>query len=177
MGVDKPSHLAYNRYVSQPYPHPPSLTLVDIKNALLSHFVSSSTFDVSTDTDAFKIDPKEVGEDFVANLQDIVTVALEDLVRLGMVARAREGLYVLTQPITQMNQTIVISPFTALMLADMVNGWAEKTGEMKETGYVVNKLAITDRDVNAICQICGILLSQNDELEEDEDDDDGEDDE
>lgn len=153
------------------------MTLVDIKNALLSHFVSSSTFDVIQDTATFKIDPKEVGDDFVSNLPAIVTVALEDLVRLGILARAREGLYVLVQPLTQINQTIVLSPFTALMLADMVNGWAEKTGEMKETGYVVNKLAITDRDVNALCQICGILLSQNDELEEDDEDESEEDDE
>ncbi len=40
-----------------------------------------------------------------------------------------------------MNQTVVINPLTAMMIADMVNSWTSDTGEMKETGYAVNKLA------------------------------------
>lgn len=151
------------------------MTLVDVKNALLSHFISSSTFDITEDTKHFKLDPEEVGPDFVANIAHITEYALEDLVKLGVLAKVRDGFYVLSQPLTQLNQTVVITPFTALMLADIVNGWSRKTGEMKETGYVVNKLAVTDRDVSALCQLCAMLLSRDDEPEEVDDEEDEED--
>lgn len=127
------------------------------------------------DTKSLKIRSEDSASDFVTNLRDITGTALDDLVKGGLVAKVRDGFYVLTQPITQLNQSVVLTPFTSMMLADLVNGWAEKTGDAKATGYVVNKLAITDRDVSALCQICAMLLSRDDEpesMEEEEGDDD-----
>ena len=141
------------------------MTLVDIKNALLSHFLSYPTFNVEEDINLFKLDPKEVGSDFSNNLKDIVTYGLQELDKLGIVARVKEGLYVLIQPLNQLNQTVILSPITALMIADIVNNWTEQTGEQKDPGYVVTKLAVTDRDVQALCTICHTLMSINDEPE------------
>lgn len=145
------------------------MTLVDIKNALLSHFLACPTFNVTEDLGIFKLNPKEVEPNFIDNLAEIVTFGLEDLSKLGIVAKVKDGLYILVQPLNQLNQTVVVSPVTSLMIADIVNGWTTNTGEQKETGYVVNKLSITDRDLQALCSICHTLLSFDDEPFEEDD--------
>ena len=115
-----------------------------------------------------------MGSDFTDNLGDIVVFALDDLAKVGIVAKVKDGLYVLVQPLNQLNQSVVVGPVTALMIADLVNGWTEKTGEQKDTGYVVNKLSIIDRDLQALCTICHTLLSYDDEPNPEDDDDDEE---
>lgn len=145
------------------------MTLVDIKNSLLSHFLNSSTFNLETDLASVKVNRKEDGDEFVDSKIDVVRYALDDMVKLGLVAKVKESLYVLSGPLNQINQTVVIGPMTAMMVADMVNGWTNDTGEMKETGYAVNKLSVTDRDIAALCHICHVMLSNDmddDESEE-----------
>jgi len=143
------------------------MTLVDIKNSLLSHFLNSSTFNLESDLNSIKVNRKEDGDELVDNKVEVIRYALDDLVRLGLVAKVKDGLYVLVSPLNQMNQTVVINPVTAMMICDMVNSWTTDTGEMKETGYVVNKLAITDRDIAALCHICHVMLSNDmDDMED-----------
>lgn len=157
--------------------HPLILTLIDIKNGLLTHFMGASTYTVEDDTESlFKVDPKEDGPDFAARIKDIVVVGLDELAALGLIKRVASGFYVLCAPLMQANQSVVISPLTAWMLADVVNHWVESTGERKETGYVVNKLAITDRDVAALCHISQTLLAAKTEPGFEDDPEDGDED-
>ena len=152
-------------YDRSPYPLKTytTLTIVDIKNALLSHFLSCSTFGVPDDLALIKIDIKDGGPDFIEHKESIVRYGLDELVKVGLLAQIKSGpkstLYVLNQPLNQLNQTTVITPITALMLADLVNGFTKQTGEQKETGYVVNKLSITDYDIATLCRICHTMLS------------------
>lgn len=157
--------------------HPLILTLIDIKNGLLTHFMGASTYTVEDDTESlFKVDPKEDGPDFAARIKDIVVVGLDELAALGLIKRVASGFYVLCAPLMQVNQSVVISPLTAWMLADLVNHWVESTGERKETGYVVNKLVITDRDVAALCHISQTLLGAKTEPGFEDDPEDGDED-
>lgn len=142
------------------------VTLIDIKNSVLGHLVSSPTFNLEDDVQAIKVDEQESGSDMANHLTDIVRYVLDDLTTRGVVAKVSPILYVLHQPLNQLPQTIVISPITAMTVADLVNGFTKASGEMKETGYVVNKLGVTDRDIAALCSICHMLSV------EDEDDDD-----
>lgn len=137
------------------------MTLIDIKNALLSHFISYSVFDLKEDLRRIKTDPSDTG--FTANLEAITLYGLQELVKINIIAQVTTTAFVLIQPVTQLSQTVVVDPFTALMLADLVNGWTETSGEQKETGYVVNKLGITNKDIYALCQITATLLSSDDE--------------
>lgn len=143
------------------------MTLVDIKNALLSHFLTCPTFNLGDDMDVIKIDRKEAGNDFVAHKEEIVRYSLNELAKVGVVAQVSENLYILTQSLNSMSQTIVLTPVTALMLADLVNGFTRQTGEQKETGYVVNKMAVTDYDISTLCRICHTMLNMDEEDDED----------
>lgn len=137
------------------------MTLVDIKNLLLSHFLNSSAFSFPNDLNSIVITEKEDGEEMVNNKEQIVRHGLDELCKVGIVSKINKELYILSSPLNQLNQTVVLSPMTTLMIADLVNEWTKKTGEMKETGYVVNKLSITDRDIAAVCHICHVMLSND----------------
>lgn len=142
------------------------MTLVNIKNALLSHFLSASTFNLIDDIEAIKINAKEDGGDFVEHKREIVQYALDELVKLGIIAKVSGDLYVLIQPLSQFPQSVTISPMTALMVSDLINGWTKMTGDQEKTGYVVNKLGITDYDIGSLCTICHALLEQREYDEE-----------
>lgn len=106
---------------------------------------------------------------FVDRKEDIVRVAINGLVKVGILEEAKPDLYVLTGPLTQLNQNVMIGPMTAMMVGDLVNDWMRHTGEIKDTGYVVNKLAITDRDIAAVCHICyQILANDGEDLDDEE---------
>lgn len=152
------------------------MTLVDIKNSLLSHFLSCPTFAIPDDLELVKIDIKEGGPDFIEHKEAIVRYGLDELVKIGILAPVKVGpkssLYILSQPLNQLNQTTVVTPITALMLADLVNGFTKQTGEQSETGYVVNKLAVTDYDIATLCRICHTMLS-TDRMDDEDDGDEG----
>lgn len=137
------------------------MTLVDIKNSLLNHFLNSSAFCFPNDLNSVPITEKEDGEEMVNNKESIVRHGLDELTKLGIISKISKELYILSSPLNQLTQTVVLNPMTTLMVADLVNEWTKKTGEMKQTGYVVNKLAITDRDIAAVCHICHVMLSND----------------
>ncbi len=133
-------------------------TLVDIKNAILTHFLTQSSFTLPDDLKSFKIDPKDGSPAFAESKEEVARWVLDEYVKGGIVAKVSDTLYVLTQPISQLSQQVVITPLTALMLTNIVNDWVNATGERKQTGYVVNQLSINDRDVAALCHICHQLM-------------------
>ena len=92
--------------------------------------------------------------------REIVAYALDELVKLGVIAKVSPDLYVLVQPLSQFPQSVTISPMTALMVADLINGWTKMTGDQGKTGYIVNKLGLTDYDIGSLCTICHALLEQ-----------------
>ena len=145
------------------------MTLLEIKNLLISHFISSATFNIEDDLESIKLSDDEKGGDFVNHKGEIVKFALKELEKAGLVAEVSPGIFVLQQPLTNLPQSVVISPFTALMIADLVNQWMKISGEQKKTGYVVNKMQITNQDIVKLCSICHTIFS-SDEQEEDPDD-------
>ncbi len=137
------------------------MTIVVIKNLLINYFLSYSSFSIEEDLDTIQIDDGQF-PDFVVHKRAIVVYGLNELVKLGVIAEVTPGkLYVLNQPITSLNQTLTLSSITCAMVADLTNGWLERTGEFKATGRVVNKLGILNDDVAYLCGMCHALLDMN----------------
>ncbi len=157
----------------------PPLTLLDVKNHLYTRFLLYTTFNLKADIGEVTMgvaydDPKGI---MAAYKEPLLRTALEDMVKSGhlMVLDQVNGVYMLTQPLGTFNQTVVISPYTANLIADAFNFFARSTNP---TPYIASKLAITDAEINAVAQICFAQRDELDEMYEDMmgDDEDGDDD-
>ena len=139
-------------------------TLVDVKNALFSHFITCSTFSLPDDLVSIKLEPdgKEGSGSFDQHKEDVARFVLGEMAKGGIVAQVTPTFYALVQPVNQLSQSVVIDSLTAMMVADLVNDFVMQTGERAQTGYVVNQLALSNRDIAALCHICHHLLGGDD---------------
>ncbi len=134
------------------------MTLVDIKNILFSHFLTETTFSLKDDLAPIKLEGKKIDEVVVANKEALFRAGLDDFVRTGVLVKATDDLYILTQPIDSFSQTITLAPIVAEMVGDLINDVGQELGM---TNHLANKLSITSDDIGAICQICHVLLDEN----------------
>lgn len=143
-------------------------TLVDVKNALFSHFITCSTFSLPDDLVAIKLggNGKDGEVVFDSHKEDVVRFVLGELSKGGIVAQVTPTFYALVQPVNQLSQTLVVDALTAMMVADLVNDFVMQTGERAQTGYIVNQLALTNRDIAALCHICHRLLGADDMVDD-----------
>lgn len=138
-----------------------STTLVDIKNHLFSHFLTDPVFRIKTDVASIKLDKKQLGKELVGQEEDLFRAALEDFKRVNIVSElgaTGSGVYILTQPLNTFNQTVTITPMTAEMIADLINGPGRVlTGNKR---YTANKLGLTDSDLQMVVSMCHMLLDE-----------------
>jgi len=149
------------------------VTLLDIKNHLYAHFLVKSTFSLKEDLGEIRLgaayDDAAKGGVLVGQKEPLFRAALGDMERAGLILCLDQvaGLYVLTQPLTSLPQSVLVAPLTAHLVAELINGMGERTGFLNGGGqYVTNKFAITDGDILAIVQICHALSDEVDELYE-----------
>lgn len=136
------------------------MTLVDVKNALFSHFMTESVFSLADDVAAIKLDRGDLPESLTAHRTSLFKAALDEFVRAGILAEVSPGLYLLTQPIDQCSQQVVLSPLAAEMIADLVNGFSESLGDDTFEAHC-SKMAITSQDIERVCQLCHFLLDES----------------
>lgn len=130
------------------------MTLVDIKNALFSHFMSDSVFTLADDIASLGLDDKELGPALAPHREALVKAGLDDFARVGILLEVSTGTYILTQPISVMTQQVILSPLAAEMVADLVN-------EFTDGPYQANKLGITTTDIERLCGFCHFLLDED----------------
>lgn len=149
----------------------PQITLLDIKNVLYMHFLARSTFSVQDDEGLLGLGKAYDEKDgkMAQYKGALIKQALDDMVKGGFLLELDKvkGVYMLTQPLGTFNQSVVISPYTANLVADAFNFFARQTGP---SPYVANKLAITDTEVMAIAQLVFAFRDELDEIYEGMDD-------
>lgn len=158
---------------SVPLPTPPRLTLLEVKNVLYGHFLGATSFGLKDDLDRLQLgapydDPKGL---YHTERDSLVRAALDDMASIGLLV-ALGDTYLLKAPLGTFNQSVIISPYTAAMVADIFNEFARQT---QGVGYTANKLAISDTEIHALAHIVFTLRDQLDEMYEqmDMDDEDG----
>jgi hypothetical protein len=134
------------------------MTLVDVKNALFSHFLVSHTFSLKDDVSSLQLDTSGDGEGLVAHLDAIVKAALDDFARTGMVAIIAPDLYILSQPLDTFQQQVTLTPMAAEMVTDLVNEYMTCIDGPR---YVANKLSLTSHDIEILCHYCHFLLDED----------------
>ncbi len=139
--------------------------MLDVKNALYSHFLAKTTFSVREDAKLVGLGHAYDARDGVMSQYKLplLRAALDDMVKVGILLALDQeaGVYMLTAPLLSFNQQVVISPYTANLVADAFNYFARTTGG---TPHVANKLAITDVEINTVAQIVFAFRDEADEL-------------
>lgn len=142
------------------------MTLVDAKNAVLSHFLNAEVFSTTDDLASIQLDDKDMGKELSGHKEKLVAAALLDLVRLGLITDLGSGMYILSQPIDSFIQPVTLTPIAAEMVTDIVN----EVCEPNDGKYRANKMALTSFDIEEVCRLCHFLLDEGNDGDEDDND-------
>jgi hypothetical protein len=135
------------------------MTVLEVKNQMVTHFLKHDTFDPVKH--AFDITYDKDTADF---REQLCSIALGELEQAGFVRRLNQpekSIWVLTQPIASHVQQVAISPIIADMLASVVNFH----NELDEIDYVVDSTKI---DEGVIARLINIVSDQDDIMMEQE---------
>lgn len=137
------------------------MTLLHVKNLLLSHFLNNDTFCLGADLALIDLKDDD-NEELAPHGESLVRLALEDFRVAGILKLVDEktSLYILTQPIASYPQQVTVSPMCAEMLADSINAFA-KGADIK--GVLCNKLALVEQDIMNLIQFFHIVLESEEE--------------
>lgn len=140
------------------------MTLVEVRNQVITVLLKNNMFIMQNDLKAIKV-PKVLSE----IKQSLVESSFELLQEAGYVKKinSEKGLYwILEKDIASKEQSVVITPYTAEAVANVINQYREamniKNGE-------ANKLSITEDDLQSLIVICSTLLNNVEKKETAED--------
>lgn len=141
------------------------MTLVHVKNLLLSHLLQNNTFSIRDDSAIIDFDKDQDIEELEPFREKIIRLAVKELEVVGILRLVDEEseLYILSQPVNSFVQQISISPLCAEMLSDTVNAYVKGTNI---ENIVCNKLAITEQDIMALIHVFHMML---DDMADDQD--------
>lgn len=136
------------------------MTIVDIRNQIISYYFSNDTFSMKFDISKITVGSNQ--EECKDSLIFQVMQGLEELGVIKTVQSSEDTIFVITDHFSNTPQDLKISGITANEVADCINQYREALGV---TDNGCDKLNITDRDILNICVICHDLLESTfDEL-------------
>lgn len=146
------------------------MTIVDIKNQLISHLFDNDSFDLAQDGPKLTLsdDLEPVRAEVVAS----VLGELEDMKMVKKVSFGERSVWLLTQPFDSFSQTLVLSAAASEILAETINSFRD-ANEIEAD--ICDKTKITEEDLINLVNICHVLLDGSDMIdgfdeEEDEED-------
>lgn len=151
------------------------MTIVDIKNQLISHLFDNDSFDLAQDGPKLTLsdDLEPVRPEVIAS----VLGELEDMKMVKKVAFGARDVWLLTQPFDSFSQTMVLSAAASEIIAETINSFRD-ANEIEAD--ICDKTKISEADIINLVNICHVLLDGSDivsDFEDEDDDEDGEDDE
>ena len=140
------------------------MTLVDVKNVLFSHFITDSVFSLKDDVAPIKFPPKVEDEICAQYREQIFKAALDDFTKAGLTSEVGPGVYILSQPLDTLNQTVQLSPMVVEMITDLLSTIMVPSEDGEGEPYQYNKFALSNDDLGALCSLCHELMdNENDE--------------
>lgn len=139
------------------------MTLVEIKNQLVGHFLKEDTFSLKDHLKTIK-----VGKGQDKNKEGMVFGVLMKLEEEGLImgSQNEENIsFTLFRPLGSEGHQVMVSTGTANMIADIVNDYREAIGI---SGGVCDKLDITDLDLQNLCYINAQLMQGVDKKQEEQ---------
>lgn len=134
------------------------MTLVEIQNQIVTQFMKADTFSIPVDLKYIKVSKNQE-----SIKEDIVRTVCLNLCEKGLceviISLDDKVSFVLTSPLGSEGQDIQISLYTAELLSQIINQYREALGQSE--GFV-DKLNITEVDIQNLCVICAQLLNNQD---------------
>lgn len=134
----------------------PYMTIIEIKNQIISHFFDSDSFDMEVDG------PKiALPEDMEPAREEILSSVLAEVESTGMikkVARGVKSIWLMTQPFDSFSQSVVLSAGLCELLADTINSFREAN---EISADLCDKTKIGEADISNLISICHVLLDSD----------------
>lgn len=129
------------------------MSIIEIKNQLISHFYDNDTFDILVDSNKIELD-----DSLLSVRQQVVSTVLGELETMGMIKKVSQGertIWMLTQSFDTFNQTVVLSASSSEIIADTINSFRDAN---EISGDVCDKTRISEADILNLVNICHVLL-------------------
>lgn len=129
------------------------MSIIEIKNQLISHFYDNDSFDLLDDVDKIRLDDK-----LLIVKQQVVSSVLAELETMGMIKKVSEGertVWLLTQSFDTFNQSVVLSAASSEIIADTINSFRDAN---EISGDICDKTRINESDILNLVNICHVLL-------------------
>ncbi len=144
------------------------MTIISIRNQVLTILIKNGMFIMDSDVKAIKV-PKQLIP-IKPQLIEVAMDLLEKSLYVTKVVTTDNTYWVLQGDMASKEQSILLSPYTAEAIANIINQYREA---MHIAGGECDKLNILEEDLQSLVIICGTLLNNV----ENKDKDSGEDDE
>jgi hypothetical protein len=133
------------------------MTIVEIKNQLISHFYEQTVFDMETDG------PKiNLSEDLEGSRREVIATVLAELAARGMVVKVEspdKSVWILTQSFDSFSQQVVIGAACAEAIAETINDFRDAN---EIPGDLADKTKISETDIMNLVNIIYVLLDNED---------------
>jgi predicted deacylase len=132
------------------------MTLIDIRNQLITCLGKQSVFIMKDDKNRIKIDPK-----IEECRESLITAAFEAIEEVGLAKSLRDESgekilgWVLTADLESYSQTLTISGEVANVIADTINTFLASHGMTEDK---CNKLSINENDLMALVSILNDMI-------------------
>ncbi len=139
------------------------MTIVEIKNQLITHFYDNDSFDLDTDGKKIQID-----DEMESMRSATIRAILGDLESSGIVKcieSSEKTIWILVQSFHTFTQSVTISAASAEIIGDTINMFRDANDI---NGDVCDKMKITESDILNLVNICHVLL-ESEPIDFDED--------
>lgn len=140
------------------------MTIIEIKNQLISHFYDKDVFDMEIDGPKIRL-----SDDLERVRKEVINTVLFDLEAINVIKKvesAEKSVWMLTQSFDSFNQSVVLSASASESIAETINDFRDANDIPGDT---CDKTKITEADiVNLVNIIYALIETGADELEDEE---------
>lgn len=125
------------------------MTILTVKNQLVTHFLQHDTFDFSRHALDIEFDKEVVGF-----REEMVHAACVELEQLGLIKKVvsdsrEKQIWVLVQPLVAAQQSVVLGPLVSEIIGNVINHY----NEIEELDERCDKTKISELDILRLVQI------------------------
>lgn len=140
------------------------MSIIEIKNQLISHFYENDSFDMSTDAEKINLD-----DNLISVREEVISSVLNELEIMGMIKKVAwmtKSIWLLTQSFETFNQSVILNATSSEIIADTINSFRHAN---EISGDTCDKTKISETDILNLVNICHLFLekeTENDNREE-----------
>jgi len=129
------------------------MTILSVKNQLITHFLSNDVFEFSKHWTQIELDKEVVGF-----REDLIRSACQELEDLKIIQKLKaedsmKEIWILVKPINTMVQSVTVGPLVSTLLADIINSY----NKIEKISAETDKTNLQEGDLLRLVEIIGNL--------------------